>query len=350
MLKNNIPQILGKKNYKFFGFNSIGKEVISYTLINKNGIQLEIINYGATITSLKIPIQNNKYIDVVLGFDKLEDYIKSFQMQGSPYFGAVVGRYSGRINNATFNLNGKQILLNKNHGNHSLHGGSTSFSNSLWEVKHISTDNNPFITLQYISPNGEENFPGEMTTEVTYTLTEENELKIEYKAIATEDTIINLTQHTYFNLEGQSASVLNQTLEINSNKALEVDTENIPSGRFINLVNTPFDFTFPKNCPEKIDTTFILEKKNNFSASLYSKKSKLKMYVYTNQPAVHVYVGGNCANLIKGKENANYHNTSGICFETQNFPDAPNHSHFPSAVLKKGEKYIQKTIFKFENQ
>lgn len=344
-----MSQFLQRINHKSFGFNTDQKEVLCYTLCNVNGMEISIINYGATITSLKVPIKNNQLIDVVLGFDTLEDYMKSFQIEGSPYFGAVIGRYAGRISNANFPLNGKQIVLHKNHGNHTLHGGFKSFSTAFWDVKSITNRPSPSITLTYTSLNHEENFPGELTVEVTYTLTEENEVKIVYKAHSTEDTIINLTQHSYFNLEGQKASVLNQMLEINSDKILEVDSENIPTGQILPIENTSFDFTSPKNCPEKIDTSFILKDNNIFSASLFSKLNQLKMLVYTNQPSVHIYVGGSCSGLLTGKENTVYHTTSGICFETQNFPDAPNQPHFPNAILKKDEKYHQETIFKFEN-
>ena len=349
MIKNSISQFSERKNAKSFGLLPNGDAVICYTLTNKNGAELSVINFGATITSLKIPISNGKKVDVVLGFETLEDYINSYNLPGSPYIGTIVGRYAGRINNAEFTLNGKLISLKKNHGNHCLHGGKECFSTKFWNVKSISENENPSISLQYTSANNEENFPGEMKIEVTYTLTEENELIIKYNAIANEDTIINLTQHSYFNLDGQNGSVLNQELEINSKKILEVDSENIPSGRFINLENSPFNFTSPKNSPQKIDTSFVLESKDEFAASLYNKNNGLKMIVYTDQPSVHVYVGGNCFDIIKGKENTKYHADSGICFETQNFPDAPNHSHFPNSVLKKGETYLQKTIFKFEN-
>ena len=349
MIKNSISQLLEQKNRKSFGFMPNGMEVLCYTLSNKNGIELSIINYGANITSLKIPVLNVKKVDVVLGFETLQDYINSYDLPSAPYFGTIVGRYSGRINNAEFTLNGKTISLNKNHGNHLLHGGENCFSKKYWEVKSITENENPSITLIYISENNEENFPGELITEVTYTLTEENELKVSYKAISTEDTIINLTQHSYFNLDGHENNVLAQELEINSNKILETNHENIPTGNFIDVKNNPFDFSSPKNCPEKIDTTFILNKKNVFAASLFSKINKLKLFVYTNQPSVHVYVGGNCFKQISGKENANYHSKSGICFETQNFPDAPNHNHFPNSILKKGKIYHQETTFKFEN-
>lgn len=349
MIKDSNSQFSTTINPKSICLNTEGENVLQHTLRNKNGIELTVMNYGATITALKIPTKNNEIIDVVLGFDTLEDYKKSFQIEGAPYFGAVIGRYAGRINNGTFNLNGKQIQLNKNHGKHTLHGGLNSFSNVFWKVISVTNKENPSIQLEYISADNEENFPGELSIKVTYTLFEENELSINYWATTSEDTIVNLTQHSYFNLEGHKGCVLNQELEIYSNKMLEINSENIPTGNYLPINQTLFDFSSPKKCPESIDNSFIIEKENALAASLSHSKNGLKMNVYTNQPSVHIYVGGNCSKQIKGKENTNYHATSGICFETQNFPDAPNHAHFPNSVLKKGEKYHQKTIFKFEN-
>ena len=193
-----------------------------------------------------------------------------------------------------------------------------------------------------------ENFTGELTVQVKYELTEDNELKVVYTATTTEDTIVNLTQHSYFNLDGHSSDISNQTLIVNSEKILETNEELIPTGNFVSLKNHPFDFSATKTCPTSIDNTFVLE--NESAATLFSPKNKIKMSVTTNQPAVHIYVGGNCFDKIKGKETVNYHSQSGICFETQNFPDAPNHSHFPNSILKKGILYKNQTTFKFENQ
>lgn len=347
MDKNQLSQIEAIKNMKSFGFLPDGKEVLSYSLINKNGFEFSVINYGATITSLKIPIAFNEKTDVVLGFDSLEDYIGSYYLTSPPYFGTIVGRFAGRINNAEFTLNGSKHFLNKNHGEHSLHGGILGFSRKFWNVVTISSEENPSITLEYISNSNEENFPGELTVQVTYTLTENNELKVHFKATSTEDTIVNLTQHSYFNLDGHTKDIENQKLKINSNKILETDNELIPTGGFISLNNHDFDFSSYKTCPTAIDNTFVLENEN--AATLLSEKNKIKMTVTTNQLGVHVYVGGNCFDKIKGKENANYHSKSGICFETQNFPDAPNHSNFPNSILNKNEEYNHQTTFKFEN-
>lgn len=347
MEKNHFSQIETAKTVKSFGLLPDGKEVLCYTLTNKNGCELSVINYGATITSLKIPVTDNTKADVVLGFETLQDYINSYYLPSAPYFGTTVGRYAGRIQNAEFSLNRKRHFLNKNHGEHNLHGGILGFGRKFWKLIVINHEENPSITLEYISENNEENFPGELTVKVTYTLTEENELKVNYIAKSSEDTIINLTQHSYFNLDGHSNDIENQKLQINSNKILKTSEQLIPTGEFVSLENHDFDFSTAKSCPTSIDNTFVLENEN--AVTLYSEKNKLKMTVTTNQPAVHVYVGGNCFNQIKGKENTDYHPKSGICFETQNFPDAPNHKNFPSSVLKEGEEYNHQTTFKFQN-
>ncbi len=334
---------------KFFGNLPDGAAIDSCELTNKNGMQLKVITFGATITSLKMPLKNGHFIDVVLGFDTLEGYLNSFHLKSAPYFGATVGRYAGRINNSSFSLNGKVIGLHSNNNGHSLHGGNIGFSQKQWQIKNVTEGDNPSITLNYFSPNGEENYPGDLSVDLTYTLTNENELIIEYVANTSEDTIINLTHHSYFNLDGHNATILEQGLSVNSNKILETNKHHIPTGQFLNLENNLFDFNQPKKCPQTIDTTFVLHEGDKISASLFSPKNNLKMLVFTNQPAVHIYVGGNCFNTIKGKENADYHHLSGICFETQNFPDAPNHNHFPNTVLRKGEVYRHKTMYKFQN-
>ena len=334
---------------KFFGNLPDGGIIDSCEMTNKNGMQLKVITYGATITSLKIPLEKGGFIDVVVGFDTLEAYIKSFDLESAPYLGSTVGRYAGRISNGDFNLNGKTINLNRNNNNNSLHGGNIGFSQKQWKIKNVTEGENPSITLSYFSPDGEENYPGDLSIDLTYTLSDENELIIEYVATTSEDTVINLTHHSYFNLDGHSSTILEQDLLIHSNKILETNEHNIPTGQFLNLENNLFDFNQAKKCPQTIDTTFVLNDGEEISASLFSPKNNLEMLVYTNQPAVHIYVGGNCFNAIKGKENADYHPLSGICFETQNFPDAPNHDHFPNAVLRKDEVYQHKTMYKFQN-
>jgi len=346
MQKNSISQKKPAIFKKSFGFLPNGKEVFCYTLSTKTGMELDVINYGASLVSLKIPLENGNKVDVILGFESLSDYVNSFSLSNAPYFGAIVGRYAGRINQAQFPLNDKEISLTKNHNLHQIHGGLGGFSKAFWEVISINSNS---ITLEYCSENGEENYPGEVVTQITYALTEDMELKVSMQAKSNQDTIINLTQHSYFNLEGHSDTIENQELLVHATETLETTSENIPTGNYISLNGHKYDFSIPKKCPTTLDNTFVLNKDKEVAATLFSRKNNLKMSVFTNQPAVHIYVGGNCFNQIKGKENVAYHPLSGICFEAQNFPDAPNHEHFPSAVLKKGEEYLHNTLFKFEN-
>jgi aldose 1-epimerase len=342
-------KIKTKSFEKLIGFMPNGETVFSYELVNKNAMKLKIINLGATITELKMPLKNGKEVDVVLGFDKLDSYLKSFELKSAPYFGAIVGRFAGRINNASFVLNDTITILDKNNNGHSLHGGNSSFSQAIWKVKKINNLENPSITLTHFSPNGEAKYPGDLTVDLTYTLSDENELIVEYKATTTQETIVNLTHHSYFNLDGHSTNIADQELIVNAHRMVETTIENIPTGRFLETENTEFDFLTAKKVPSKIDNTFVLNQKDEFAAALFSRNNNLKMTVFTNQPGIHIYVGGNCFNMIKGKENASYHPLSGICFETQNFPDAPNHKHFPSPFLKKGDEYLHKTIYKFQS-
>ena len=332
---------------ELFGLVAENEVVNSCELTNGNGMELRVITFGATVTSLKIPLKNGELVDVVLGFDTLDAYMKSFDLESAPYFGCTVGRYAGRINEGTFNLNGHTFHLNKNDNSHSLHGGEVGFGQKIWKIKSRHEGLNPSVTLSYCSPEMEENFPGELAVEVTYTLSEINELIIDYKAKSSEDTIINLTHHSYFNLDGHQSTVLEQKMIVNAQKTLETTTETVPTGVFLNTADTSFDFNTAKNCPSDIDATFVLDTKSKMAASLYNESNDLRMEVYTDQPAVHIYVGGNCFETIKGKENADYHPSSGICFEAQNFPDAPNHKHFPNSVLRKDEVYVQKTSYKF---
>ena len=325
-------------------------EASFYELKNANGAIAKVIPYGATLTSLKIPTKQGQLVDVVLGFDTVEGYEKSFQIEGKPYLGATVGRYAGRIKDGKFELNGKSYQLAANNGANSLHGGLDNFSQKIWNVDAVTTGENPSITLSYVSAAGEENYPGELTVSLTYTLSEANELIIEYKATTTEDTIINLTHHSYFNLEGHQSDVTGQDLIVYAQKVLETREDCIPTGKILEVADTVFDYRTAKKCPATIDNTFVVENNEAVKATLFSSLSNIKMDVYTDQPGVHIYVGGNCGPDLKGKENASYHALSGICFETQNFPDAPNHPHFPSAVLKKGEVYTQKTTYKFQSK
>jgi aldose 1-epimerase len=332
---------------EIFGQMPGGEIVYILELTNKNGLKVSLSNFGATITAIKIPQKNAEAIDIVLGFDHLNDYLASFLLPYPPYFGATMGRFSGRINKGVFELNGNKIQLNQNHNTHFIHGGKISFSQVIWDIDSISNNGEPSVCLKYISKHNEENFPGELTVTLQFILSERNELILQYQAVTTHDTVINLTNHSYFNLDGHAGNVTDQQLFIHSNAIVETTNDNIPTGAFIAVKDSIFDFNTEKNCPEKIDTSFVLERNRDLKATLTSTKNNLKMSVFTDQPSLHVYVGGHCPNVM-GKNHVAYHALSGICFEAQNYPDAPNHPHFPSATLLAGEIYRQTTIFQFE--
>ncbi|MHA3786889.1 aldose epimerase family protein [Flavobacterium hauense] len=334
---------------KLFGILPDGTEVHEYTLTNGKALTVAFISYGATIRSLLVTGKDGVQTDVVLGFETLEGYMESYSLPSPPYFGAVIGRYAGRMGNGTFSIDGRDHVLAKNHGENTLHGGRSGFGRAVWEVTEVKQEaDRASITFAYTSPDGEEFFPGELLTRVTYMLTPDNEISIEYAAKSSEDTVINLTQHSYFNLEGHTATISCHELMVNSVVMLEVAEDGIPTGNYIEAREKGFDFKVPSACPAKIDTSFVLGVNAQPAAILASSVSGLKMSVYTDQPSVHIYVGGNCFGKIAGKEGVDYHTQSGICFETQNYPDAPNKLHFPNAVLRKGETYTQKTIWKFE--
>ena len=344
----HISQFQDSSAFKSFGLTPDNEEILSFELANKSGMKVQLINYGATVTSLQIPV-DGKWVDVVLGFDTLESYIASYNLPSAPYFGTTVGRYAGRINKGVFSINGKTFQLAGNNNGNALHGGNVGFGKKAWNVTDITSGENPSITFSLLSEDLDQNYPGALHVSLKYTLTEANELQLEYIATTTEDTVINLTHHSYFNLNGHDSTVLDQEMTIVSDQFLETNSENIPTGKFTAVSGHDFDFRTAKKCPASIDNSFVIEPSNDVVATLFSPKTKLKMSVYTDQPSVHLYVGGNCFNTLKGKEDAVYHPASGICFETQNFPDAPNQENFPNSVLKKGEEYHQKTVYKFEN-
>jgi aldose 1-epimerase len=282
-----------------------------------------------------------------LGFDKIQDYEAAFAKGDSPYFGAIIGRVAGRIHRGEFTFQDKTYGLDQNLGMDHLHGGKGGFSAAVWTRISSSDQENPSITLQLFSKAIDGGYPGDVTAEVCYTLHEDNRICIEMNATSTEDTVLNLTQHTYFNLNGHSKSLDAQVLQINAEHILEVDEFLIPTGNRIPLTNHPFDFTLPKDCPTAIDNSFILKKDSSPKAMLHNKLNGLSLVVETNQDILHIYIGGETD--INGKDAQKYHQRSGICFEAQGYPDAPNHPNFPSIVLRKGELYHNETIFTFQD-
>lgn len=347
MEKPRISHLSGNCVTNLFGTLPDGREIYCYTLSNAEGMEFTVINYGATITSIKVP-GNNGLVDVVLGFDDIDDYIDSFALPSAPYFGSVIGRYAGRIADATFRLDGETIQLNANNNGNTLHGGLSGFGRAYWQMKKIQGGARPSIVFSYTSKDGEENFPGNLTIEVTYELTEDNSLKIEYNATTDKATVLNLTQHSYFNLAGHTQQLDGQQLKVNADKILAVTPQGIPTGDFTAVEGTKLDFRQAEECPRDIDNSYILPQDVTYKAAeLQCAATGLGMEIYTNQPSLHIYVGGNCFGQLKGKQGAAYGPYSGIAFETQNYPDAPNKPQFPTAVLKPGKTYSHETVYKF---
>jgi aldose 1-epimerase len=318
----------------------------SYFISNKNGMKLEFISFGAVLRSCILP--GNERLDVVLGFDELNDYLTSMQMENPPYFGCIVGRYAGRIRHGKVKIGDEELQLTTNNGGHHLHGGFHSLSRVCWDVEENQDSNQ--LTFSYVCPAGSENYPGELKVQVTYSLTEQNELKITMRAVSTEDTIINLTQHHYWNLGGHASSVNDQEIRLNSTHYLEKYTDNIPTGNFEQWCVTPMQEELTTELRGELDHTFVISDQSEIQATLTHPTNGWKMLVKSNQPAAHLFIGCGLPENLRGKEGVSYHSKSGVCFEMQNFPDAPNHTHFPSCVLQKDEVYENNTTFHFVNQ
>ena len=341
---------------ELFGTLQNGENIYSYTLTNKNGMSATIINYGATVVKLKVPDKNSKIEDVILGYDSLSSYVK-----GASFFGGIVGRYGNRIAKGKFTLDGKEYQLPINNGVNSLHGGTIGFNKRVWEAKEIS---GPALQLTYVSPDGEEGYPGTLILTVTYSLTDNNGLKIDYIATTDKPTILNPTNHCYFNLTGDpNNTILNHVLMINADKFTPVDSTLIPTGQLEDVANTPLDFTKPKEIGKRINDDFQQLKfaggydhnwvLNNYNgsvreaATLYDSTSGILLKVLTDQPGIQFYSGNFLNGKDRGKDGIYYKFRSGLCLECQHFPDSPNEKNFPSVVLKPGETYTQTTVYEF---
>jgi len=329
----------------------------SYALSNSHGVSMNVTNYGGRIISLLVPDKNGKLGDVVLGYDSLRQYLN-----GNLYFGAMIGRYGNRIANGKFSLNGKEFQLAKNNGANALHGGPGGFHKVYWKVTPIRDGN--ALKMTYHSADGEEGYPGNLDVTVTYTLTDKNEVVIDYEATTDQETIINLTHHSFFNLAGAgNGDVLNHELIIDGEEFCPVDAGLIPTGELKNVKGTPFDFLVLHKIGERInqlddqlqfgkgyDHNWVLRKKGNelsMAAKVTEPLSGRIMEVWTTEPGLQFYSGNFLNGKDVGKGNIPYNYRSAFCLEAQHFPDSPNHSNFPSAVLKPGETYRQKTIYKF---
>jgi aldose 1-epimerase len=339
---------------KPFGKTPDGQEVDLYTLANTNGLKAEITNYGAILVSLEVPDRDGKLADITLGFDTLDGYIK-----GHPYFGATVGRYANRIGGAKFKLNGLEYQLAANNGPNHLHGGIKGFDKVVWKAEDVTAENDQaFVKLSYLSKDGEEGYPGNLACTVTYTLTKDDELKINYEAETDKATILNLTNHSYWNLAGQgNGDILGHELMLNADKYTPVDEGLIPTGEIKSVKDSPMDFTKPMIIGSRIiqveggyDHNYALNSGGGtlaLCARVYEPTSGRFMEIHTVEPGVQFYTGNFLDGSITGKAGKVYNKNYGFCLETQHFPDSPNKPDFPSVVLKPGDKYTTFTVHKF---
>ena len=353
-----------------FGQLPDGRTVDVYRLTNANGITMRVINYGGIIVSLKAPDAQGNFEDIVLGFDSLEGYLSDAYRKANPYFGALIGRYGNRIAGGEFSLNGTIYQLATNDGSNNLHGGDQGFGEVLWSATSFENQNGVGVILSYTSPDGEEGYPGKLETEVTYTLTDSDELDIAYRATTTKPTPVNLTQHSYFNLDGEgSGSILDHYLMINAEAFTPVDDTLIPTGEIRPADGTPFDFTEPTPIGERIeqdnqqllrgkgyDHNFVLKREAPQSeelvlaARVWEPDSGRLLEVETTEPGLQFYSGNFLDGSLIGKQGSAYEHRSGFALETHHFPDSPNQETFPSTILNPGETYQSHTVYRFSTR
>jgi len=350
----------GSTTKKSFGKTPDGQPADLFVLTNKNGAEVSITNYGGAVVSLKVPDRGGKLADVVLGYDGIDGYVND-----KSYFGALVGRYGNRIGHAQFVLDGKTYTLAKNNGENSLHGGVKGFNKAVWTAKTLSKKDGQLLELSYLSKDGEEGFPGNLKVTVTYTWTDANALKIEYSATTDKKTVVNLTNHSYFNLAGQgSGDILGHLMTIEADKFTPVDSGLIPTGELRDVAGTPFDFRNSTAIGARIsqddeqlklgggyDHNFVLRRSAGSSESLAARvvepTSGRVLEVWTTEPGVQFYTGNFLDGKSAGKGGATYPKRSAFCLETQHFPDSPNQPKFPSVALNPGERYHTITTYKF---
>jgi aldose 1-epimerase len=346
-----------------FGKTSDGSPVDLYVLTNSRGMQASITNYGGILVSLKVEDRQHKFADVILGYDKLEGYVSDKTFQGS-----TIGRYGNRIAKGKFELGGATYTLDRNDGENHLHGGVHGFNKVLWKAKPMPGKEANSLVLDYVSPDGEGGYPGTLKVQVTYTLTENNELKIHYEASTDKPTVINLTNHAYYNLAGQGeGDILGHVLTIFADRFTPVDKTLIPTGHLQSVKGSPFDFTHPTAIGSRIerdddqlklghgyDHNFVLNAGENRdpvpAAMVYEPKSGRVMEIATTEPGIQFYSGNFLDGSITGKQGKVYKHRYGLCLETQHYPDSPNHPDFPTTVLKPGETYNTTTIYSFSTR
>lgn len=335
-----------------FGKLPDGSKVELFSLSNEN-ITVKITNYGAIITAIDMPNKNGSIENVVCGFDTLENYLSDEYLGSYPYFGAIIGRFGNRIANGKLEIEGQNYEMAINNGPNHLHGGTVGFDRKLFAAKTIEDETQVGVKLTYLSPDGEENYPGNLKVTCIYTLNKNNELGIQYFAETDKTTVVNLTNHSYFNLSGHKENILNHTLELTATKMTEM-VDQIPTGKIIPVVGTDFDFTSPKKINAAAlefgyDDNYVLDNPKGelkLAGCLSHEKSGRKVAVYTTQPGMQVYTGyWNPELIVNGTKR--FGSFSGIALETQHYPDSVNQPDFPTTLLKPGETYDQKTVYKF---
>nr|WP_288837700.1 aldose epimerase family protein [uncultured Flavobacterium sp.] len=345
-----------------YGTTAKGEKIDSYKLKNQKGMEVDIMTYGGIITSLKVPNKAGVSEEVVIGFNNFEQYTKD-----NPYFGALIGRYGNRIAKGKFTLDGKEYQLATNNGKNALHGGPEGFHRRIWTVEEAKGGNAAVLKLKYISKDMEEGYPGNLTVFVTYTLNNDNSLDVLYEATTDKKTVVNLTQHSYFNLSGDfTKTILNNEITIDADKLVPVDADLIPTGKLDDVTNTPFDFRKPKAIGKDIevandqlkkglgyDHCWVLNNQDKgfrFAASAYDPTSGRLLEVYTDQPGIQLYTGNFLDGTLPTRDGKTYAHRTGLCLETQHYPDSPNQKDFPTTVLNPGENYKTKTSFKFSTK
>ncbi|MBC7407283.1 MAG: galactose mutarotase [Arcicella sp.] len=346
-------------NKKEYGTTSAGQKVDVYTLKNQKGMVVNILTYGGIISSLKVPNKAGVSEEVVIGFNNLEQYTKA-----NPYFGALIGRYGNRIAKGKFILDGKEYVLATNNGKNALHGGPEGFHRRIWTAEEAKGGDIATLKLKYVSKDMEEGYPGNLTVFVTYTLNNDNSLDVLYEANTDKKTVVNLTQHSYFNLSGDfSKSILNDKITIDADNLVPVDADLIPTGKLTDVTNTPFDFRKPRIIGADIaakddqlikgkgyDHCWVLNNQDKgfrFVASAYNLASGRLLEVYSDQPGIQFYSGNFLDGTLPMRNGGTYAHRTGLCLETQHYPDSPNQKDFPTTELNPGENYKTKTTFKF---
>jgi len=352
--------VAGSVEKASYGATKDGEQVDIYTMKNDNGMVVKFLSYGGIITEMDVPDRSGQNGDAVLGFNNLADYETK-----SPYFGAIIGRYANRIGGAKFTLDGVEYKLPANDGPNSLHGGDKGFDKRVWTVKPVQAgDGSAAAELTYVSKDGEEGYPGNLTVHVTYTLTNANEFRMDYEATTDKPTVINLTNHAYFNLAGNgSGSIEGQLMMINADRYTPIDSTLIPTGELAPVAGTPFDFRYATPIGARIrsgneqlvyargyDHNFVLNRTGNgleLAARAYDPETGRILEVLTTEPGIQFYTGNFLDSTLLGSAGKQYRQTDAFTLETQHFPDSPNKPNFPSTVLRPGETFKSTTVYKF---